>query len=77
MSTSVTYPVVVEQQDGEFVTYVPALDFASTHGDTRKEALERTRELIVGYLEAAAKDGIPVQPPVSCTEIDRVTITRE
>jgi predicted RNase H-like HicB family nuclease len=74
--SSVTYPVVVEEQNGEFVTYVPALDFASTHGETREEALERTRELIIGYLEAAEKDSIAVQPPVSRTEIAQVTISR-
>ena len=76
MSTTVTYPIVIEEQDGEFVTYVPALDFASTHGDTRDEALERTHELIVGYLEFAAKEGLPVPPPASRTEIAEVTVRR-
>jgi predicted RNase H-like HicB family nuclease len=58
-----TYQVIVEPEDGVFVTYVPALDFASTFGPTREVALERTRELIVGYLEAARKDGIDVPAP--------------
>lgn len=58
-----TFQVVVELEDGAFVTYVPALDFASTHGATREEALERTRELIIGYLEAAEKEGIPIDVP--------------
>jgi predicted RNase H-like HicB family nuclease len=40
------------------VTHVPALDYLSTYGDTREAALESTREAIIGYLEAAAKDGI-------------------
>jgi len=39
-----------------WVTYVPALGHASTFGETRDEALENTRELILGYLEAAASD---------------------
>lgn len=76
MSTTVTYPIVIEEQDGEFVTYVPALDFASTHGDTRDEALARTRELIVGYLEFAAKEGRTVPAPASRTEIAEVTVLR-
>ncbi len=40
-----------------WVTYVPALDKISTFGDTRDEALEHTKELILGYLEAAVKEG--------------------
>lgn len=58
-----TFQVIVEPEDGVFVTFVPALDFASTHGATREQALERTRELILGYLEAAKKEGIAVDVP--------------
>jgi len=43
-----------------WVTYVPALDHLSTFGETRDEALASTREAILGYLEAAQKEGIPV-----------------
>jgi predicted RNase H-like HicB family nuclease len=43
-----------------WVTYVPALDHLSTFGETRDEALANTREAILGYLEAAQKEGIPV-----------------
>jgi predicted RNase H-like HicB family nuclease len=43
-----------------FITYVPALNNLSTYGDTREEALENTREAIIGYIEAAQKEGIPV-----------------
>ncbi len=43
-----------------WVTYVPALDNISTFGETREEALDKTRELILGYLEAAEKEGLPV-----------------
>jgi len=54
------YAVVLEQDhsDGGWVTYVPALDNISTFGDTQEEALEHTRELILGYLEAASKENI-------------------
>jgi predicted RNase H-like HicB family nuclease len=76
MSTSVTYPIVIEEQNGEFVTYVPALDFASTHGETRDEALQRTHELIVGYLELARREGFAMPAPVSRTEIAEVTVDR-
>ena len=43
-----------------WVTYVPTLNHLSTFGETRQEALENTREAILGYLEAAVKEGIPV-----------------
>jgi len=55
--------VIVEPEDGAYVTYVPALDFASTYGPTREIALERTREMISGYLEAADKEGITIDVP--------------
>jgi predicted RNase H-like HicB family nuclease len=58
-----TYQVIVEPEDGAFVTYVPALDFASTFGATRDEALARTREMIAGYLEAADREGIAIDVP--------------
>lgn len=76
MSTTLTYPIVIEEQDGEFVTYVPALEFASTHGHTRDEALARTHELIVGYLEFARKEGLAIPAPASRTEIAEVTVDR-
>jgi predicted RNase H-like HicB family nuclease len=43
------------------VTFVPSLDSLSTYGETRAEALERTSEAILGYLEAAAKEGLAVR----------------
>jgi predicted RNase H-like HicB family nuclease len=49
-----------DERDRVWVTYVPALDFLSTYGDTREEALDNTKEAITGYLEAAAKEGLPV-----------------
>ena len=57
-----SFQVVLEwdQESEAWVTYVPSLDFPSTYGQTREEALERTSEAILGYLEAAAKEGLPV-----------------
>lgn len=39
---------------------MPALNDLSTFGDTKAEALENTKEAIIGYLEDAAKEDIPV-----------------
>ncbi len=52
-----------------WVTYVPALNHLSTFGTTREEALHQTREAIVGYLEAAAKEGISVPDEPSAADI--------
>ena len=73
-SADVTYPIVIEEHDAQFVTYVPALDFASTHGDTRDEALKRTHELIAGYLEFARKEGLTIPERAGRTEIAELTV---
>jgi predicted RNase H-like HicB family nuclease len=54
------FTIVLEQDRdaGVWVTYVPALGQMSTWGETRAEAIANTREAIVGYLEAAAREGI-------------------
>ena len=52
--------VTWDARDNAWVTYVPELDNLSTFGQTKEEALDNTREAIRGYLEAAAKEGIPV-----------------
>ncbi len=55
------FRVIIERdvEANAWVSYVPILGL-STYGDTRDRALEQTREAIVGYLEAAAKEGLPV-----------------
>ncbi len=47
-----------DPEDLVWVTFVPRLNQLSTFGDSREEALEHTREAIVGYLEAASKEGL-------------------
>jgi predicted RNase H-like HicB family nuclease len=52
-----------------WITTVPALNFLSTYGGTGEQALEETREAILGYLEAAAQEGIPVPSDNAETEL--------
>src|SRR5207245_220814 len=49
------FKVLLERdaRDRVWVTYVPNLGNLSTFGDTREEALDQTREAILGYLETA------------------------
>ncbi len=58
-----------------WVTYVPTLGHLSTFGDTRDEALEQTREAIIGYLEAAVKEGIAIPRADAETEVVDLEVT--
>ena len=52
------YTVVFEPaEEGGYCVYVPALDGLATQGETLEEAREMAKEVILGYLEALAKDG--------------------
>ena len=68
------FQIVLEWDPDEqvWVTYVPALNFLSTYGETRDEALEQTREAIAGYLVAAAKEGIsvPTSKPAELVQLE-------
>lgn len=68
------FPVVLEwdAENKVWVTYVPQLGI-SDFGETREEAIANTREAIQGYLEAAAKEGIPI-PPVGGVELVRIEV---
>ncbi len=70
------FQVVIEHDPAEdaWVTHVPALDHLSTFGRTRDEALEKTREAILGYLEAAAKEGIEVPPQQTLAELVQIAV---
>ncbi len=52
-----------DPESDAWVTHVPALNALSTFGETREEALANTREAILGYLEAAEKEGLPIPEP--------------
>lgn len=70
MSEHRSYQVLIERDEaaGVWITHVPALNHLSTFGETREAALEMTREAILGYLEAAQKEGISV-PDVGALEV--------
>lgn len=70
------YPVLLEWDavDEVFVTYVPALNFLSTFGETRDEAIQNTREAILGYLEAAHLEGLEPREDVREAEIIEIAV---
>ena len=66
------YHVLLEwdPEANSWVTYVPALNHLSTFGETKEEALANTREAILGYLEAAEKEGIPLPVPAELVDLE-------
>lgn len=72
-----SFQVILEwdSEENVWVTYVPTLDFLSTYGETKEEAITHTREAILGYLEASAKEGLSV--PSGTTDAELVTINVE
>lgn len=72
--TTQRFRVLVEWDAGDrvWVTTVPALDGLSTYGESREEAIEQTREAILGYLEAGEKEGLPA--PIDDGEIELVEV---
>ena len=70
------FTIVLEQDRdaGVWVSYVPALGQISTWGETRAEAIANTQEAILGYLEAAAQEGIPVPDEAGDIELLNVEV---
>jgi predicted RNase H-like HicB family nuclease len=60
--------VILEWEKPYYVTYVPELDNISTYGKTREQALERTKALILAYVETSRDLGY--QLPLSKTRIN-------
>jgi predicted RNase H-like HicB family nuclease len=63
-----------DPDDQVWVTYVPALNYLSTFGTTREEALANTVEAITGYLEAAQQEGIPIPPSGTVAELVQIEV---
>ncbi|MBI4339595.1 MAG: type II toxin-antitoxin system HicB family antitoxin [Chloroflexi bacterium] len=65
-----------DEQEQLWVTHVPALNWLSTYGETQEEALEMTQEAILGYLEAAEKDGVEIPPGDTMARLMEVEVLR-
>lgn len=68
-----SYQVLIawDPESKVWVTQVPAFEL-STYGETRASAIEATREAILGYLEAAEEEGLPL--PVISTRAELIEI---
>lgn len=58
-----------------WVTQVPAIEL-STYGETRASAIEATREAILGYLEAAEAEGLPLPDISTRAELIEIEVAR-
>lgn len=60
------YRVLIEQdEDGVFVTQVPASPGCVSQGPSRDEALANIRKAIAGYLESLHAHDDPIPPAIS------------
>ncbi len=55
-----TYSLVVEEQDGGYLAYFPALPGCNTWGQTYEKAVRNAREALTLYLETLADNGDPI-----------------
>jgi predicted RNase H-like HicB family nuclease len=63
------YLVVIEKGATSFGAYVPDLPGCIAAGDTRDEALKLIREAIEFHIVALKREGQPVPPPSSTSEV--------
>ena len=63
-----------DNEDQVWVSYVPALNFLSTFGETRDEVVANTKEAIVGSMEAAVKEGLALPAEDTPTEMVDVEV---
>ncbi len=54
--------VLVPEDEGGFLVFVPALPGCYTQGDTREEALTMAKEAIALHLESLSEHGEPIPP---------------
>ena len=70
------YTVILEPNYPEegYNVRVPALPGCITYGRNRKEALNRAKEAIAGFIEGLEKAGEPVPEEVAPVEMETVTV---
>lgn len=61
--------VVLERGEKSWGAHVPDLPGCIAAGETREEALKLIREAIDFHIEGLKKEGLPVPPPSSESEI--------
>lgn len=65
-----TVQIEWDDETQSWVTCIPELNGISTFGATQEEALQQTRDLVIGYLDSMEERGL--QLPVSRISIRRI-----
>ncbi len=71
--TEMRYLVVVEMDPTSFGAYAPDLPGCIAVGESREEVLASIHEAIEFHLDGLKRDGQPIPPPTSSSEIVEVT----
>ena len=67
------YPIIVHpDEDGGFWTEMPSLPGCGSQGETMNEAVEMTRDAILGFIESMKKHG--AMPPEERSVVVTVTV---
>lgn len=70
-----TFTVIIEQDDGSYHAYVPALKGCHSFGDTLAEAQANIAEAMQLHLECMLEDGEEIPHDVSSLLIQRLPVT--
>lgn len=62
VSTPIKIVLEWDKQEHLWVSYVPDVGDISTYGETLEEVIAQTREAILGYVETAAEQRLPLPP---------------
>ena len=66
--SEITVQMEWDEETEAWVTHVPELNNISTFGKTQEEALRRTRELVLGYIDAMQELHLCVPLPASALQ---------
>jgi antitoxin HicB len=64
----VTYSLVVQEQEGGYLAYFPALSGCSTWGSSYEEAVRNAAEALAVYLESLGVLGKPLPQEIDAVE---------
>jgi predicted RNase H-like HicB family nuclease len=54
--------IETDKETGEIVASIPTLNYTADFGGTVEEAIERLRELAIGFVETLIEEGEPIPP---------------
>lgn len=71
---TMTYPVVIEQAEGNLSAYAPDLPGCVAVGDDESEVIASMRASIAIYIDELLARGLPVPPPTPAPRVVNVEV---